>query len=88
MKQCHAIACLLRFRRCSAPAFPADTSGAYELFGDFRGRMTDYDHAREYPAEKSPSYLGVHLKHGTISIRALARTAHDAQRHSDKGTQK
>ncbi len=36
---------------------------------------------------KGPSYLSVHLRHGTISIRALARTAHDAQRHGNRGAE-
>jgi len=75
----------LGFPDAHAPAFPPGTSGAYELFDDFRDRMTDYDHARDFPAQKGPSYLGVHLRHGTVSIRALARVAHDAQRHGDRG---
>ncbi|MDR5804174.1 deoxyribodipyrimidine photo-lyase [Caballeronia sp. LZ001] len=85
----HAIPSLdaLGFGAEHAPAFPAGTSGAYELFDDFIDRMADYDHARDFPALKGPSYLGVHLRHGTVSIRALARTAHDAQRHGNKGAE-
>jgi deoxyribodipyrimidine photo-lyase len=85
----HALPSLaeLGFADAHAPAFPAGTSGAYELIDDFRDRMPDYDHAREFPAKKGPSYLGVHLRHGTVSIRALARLAHDAQRHGNKGAQ-
>ncbi len=49
--------------------------------------MQDYDRARDFPALKGPSYLGVHLRHGMISIRALARVAHDAQRHGSKGAE-
>jgi deoxyribodipyrimidine photo-lyase len=59
---------------------PAGSSGAHELFDDFAGRLGRYDKTRDFPAVKGPSYLGVHLRHGTISIRALARAAHDAQR--------
>ncbi|KNH06538.1 Deoxyribodipyrimidine photolyase [Candidatus Burkholderia brachyanthoides] len=77
----------LGFGHAQPPAFPAGTSGAYELFDNFRDRMSDYDHAREFPAKKGPSYLGVHLRHGTISIRALAPSAHDAQRHGNKGAE-
>ncbi|WP_250513786.1 deoxyribodipyrimidine photo-lyase [Caballeronia sp. INDeC2] len=77
----------LGFPDAHGPALPAGTSGAYELFDDFRDRMTDYGRARNFPALKGPSYLGVHLRHGTVSIRALARSAHDAQRHGDQGAE-
>ncbi|AET89934.1 Deoxyribodipyrimidine photo-lyase [Burkholderia sp. YI23] len=85
----HAIPSLaaLGFSDAHAPAFPAGTSGAFELFDDFRERMSDYGRTRDFPALKGPSYLGVHLRHGTMSIRALARSAHDAQRHGDKGAE-
>ncbi|WP_033537299.1 cryptochrome/photolyase family protein [Caballeronia zhejiangensis] len=85
----HAIPSLdaLGFGDAPAPAFPAGTRGAYELFDDFRDRMTDYGRTRDFPALKGPSYLGVHLRHGTMSIRALARSAHDALRHGDKGAE-
>ncbi|WP_250472915.1 deoxyribodipyrimidine photo-lyase [Caballeronia sp. GAFFF1] len=77
----------LGFADAEGPAFPAGTVGAYALFDDFRDRMTDYDRTRDFPAVKGPSYMGVHLRHGTVSIRALARVAHDAQRHGDRGAQ-
>jgi deoxyribodipyrimidine photo-lyase len=38
--------------------------------------MERYDSTRDFPAIKGPSYLGPHLRFGTISIRTLARTAH------------
>jgi len=61
-------------------------SGAAEtLFADFLQRIDDYATAREYPAVKGPSYLGVHLRFGTISIRRVAGAARaraaDAGRH-------
>jgi deoxyribodipyrimidine photo-lyase len=77
----------LGFSAAHAPALPAGSSGAFTLFDDFRDRMADYDRTRDFPAVKGPSYLGVHLRHGTISIRALARTAHDAQRQGSRGAQ-
>ncbi|SAL59183.1 cryptochrome/photolyase family protein [Caballeronia humi] len=85
----HAIPALdaLGFSADHAPALPAGTSGALTLFDDFRDRMADYDRTRDFPAVKGPSYLSVHLRHGTISIRALARTAHDAQRHGNRGAE-
>jgi deoxyribodipyrimidine photo-lyase len=48
---------------------------AEALLDDFLGRIDAYDSARDYPAVKGPSYLGVHLRFGTISIRRLAREA-------------
>ena len=51
------------------------SAAARALLDDFLLRIDDYDTARDYPAAKGPSYLGVHLRFGTISIRALAREA-------------
>jgi deoxyribodipyrimidine photo-lyase len=42
---------------------------------DFWPRIDHYDHARNFPAVKGPSYLSVHLRFGTVSIRQLAREA-------------
>ena len=50
-------------------------SGAAKLLKDFWGRMDDYDQTRNFPAIKGPSYLGVHLRFGTVSIRALVGLA-------------
>lgn len=77
----------LGFGAARPPALPAGTRGALALFDDFRGRMDQYDRTRDFPAVKGPSYLGVHLRHGTLSIRALARVAHEAQRHGSTGAQ-
>jgi len=51
------------------------SAGATALFADFLRRIDDYDSARDYPAVKGPSYLSVHLRFGTVSIRELARVA-------------
>lgn len=50
-------------------------TAAQKLFADFAPRMARYRDARDFPAKKGPSYLSVHLRFGTISIRQLARTA-------------
>ncbi len=50
-------------------------SGAQALFKDFNRRIDAYHERRDYPAVKGPSYLSVHLRFGTISIRSLARAA-------------
>jgi deoxyribodipyrimidine photo-lyase len=67
----------LGFRRTElfALKLPTGMSGAAQLFEDFRQRMERYAEARDFPAVKGPSYLSVHLRFGTISVRHLARTA-------------
>jgi deoxyribodipyrimidine photo-lyase len=50
-------------------------AGAAALFEDFKHRIASYAETRDFPAVKGPSYLSVHLRFGTISIRALAREA-------------
>ncbi len=50
-------------------------AGAQQVFSDFRKRMAAYEERRNFPAVKGPSYLSVHLRFGTISIRTLAREA-------------
>ncbi len=56
---------------------PIGRRGARLLFDDFTGRIDRYKDARDYPAVRGPSYLSVHLRFGTISIRELARFAHE-----------
>jgi deoxyribodipyrimidine photo-lyase len=50
--------------------------GASERFADFLDRIDDYGATRDFPAVKGVSYLSVHLRFGTISIRTLASRAH------------
>lgn len=52
-----------------------DEGHAQALLDDFTPRIGRYHDARNYPAVKGPSYLSVHLRFGTISIRALVRVA-------------
>ncbi len=51
------------------------SSGGMRVFEDFMGRMDQYHATRDFPAVKGPSYLGVHLRFGTLSIRRLAGVA-------------
>jgi deoxyribodipyrimidine photo-lyase len=51
-------------------------SGAQTLLQDFLERIDRYQAARDFPAVKGPSYLSVHLRFGTVSIRELARLAY------------
>lgn len=55
------------------------TTGARALLDDFWERMDHYDATRNFPAVKGPSYLSVHLRFGTLSIRQLVALA--LQRH-------
>lgn len=54
---------------------PTGARGAANLLGDFKPRMDAYGLARDFPAVKGPSYLSVHLRFGTVSIRGLAAAA-------------
>lgn len=58
------------------------TAGAMELLRSFDSRMDRYDALRDFPAVKGPSYLGVHLRFGTVSIRHLVA---QARRHAGSG---
>ena len=55
---------------------PTGASGARELLAEFLERIDRYGETRDFPAVKGPSYLGVHLRFGTASIRDLAGMAH------------
>lgn len=64
----------------SALKIPLGESGGQRLFEEFQPRIGWYKETRDYPAVKGPSYLSVHLRFGTISIRQCARFALDQQR--------
>ena len=49
--------------------------GGQERLDDFLTRIDRYKDARDFPAVKGVSYLSVHLRFGTISIRELAGRA-------------
>ena len=64
---------------------PTGATGGEALFDDFFQRIDRYDAARNYPAVRGPSYLGVHLRFGTVSIRQLAGVAHQLSLQGDNG---
>ncbi len=61
--------------------------GAEALLDDFLDRMDQYHETRDFPAVKGPSYLSVHLRFGTVSIRRLARLAHQRMSAGDRGAE-
>jgi deoxyribodipyrimidine photo-lyase len=63
----------------------AGETGAQEMLADFLPRMDRYDTARDFPAVKGPSYLSMHLRFGTVSIRQLAREAASRMHHGSRG---
>jgi len=62
---------------------PTGMSGAQLLLDDFLTRIDSYAERRDFPAAKGPSYLSVHLRFGTVSIRTLARLAHEMSLQPD-----
>ena len=64
---------------------PPGASGAQRLFTDFLARIDAYHETRDYPADKGPSYLSVHLRFGTVSIRRLASRAHQLTLQGSQG---
>jgi len=63
----------------------AGLQGGSALFEDFFGRIDDYHSSRDFPAIKGPSYLGVHLRFGTLPIRQLVATAWQRQLAGSQG---
>jgi deoxyribodipyrimidine photo-lyase len=63
---------------------PTGMSGGAQLFEDFLDRIDRYQEARDFPAVKGVSYLSVHLRFGTVSIRQLAAAAYQ---HGGRGAQ-
>ena len=59
----------------SALHYKTGVSGAQALLGDFLHRIDRYEETRNFPAVKGPSYLSVHLRFGTVSVRQLAQEA-------------
>ena len=54
---------------------PTGSQGGNALFIDFLERIGTYRRSRDFPAVKGPSYMGVHLRFGTVSIRKMASSA-------------
>ena len=61
------------------------TRGGRALWEEFLNRIDRYDDTRNFPGTKGPSYLGVHLRFGTLSVRELAREAHARMQNGSAG---
>jgi deoxyribodipyrimidine photo-lyase len=58
-----------------ALGFVPGMSGGQQLLSEFQGRMARYRQQRDFPAVKGVSYLSLHLRFGTVSIRELVARA-------------
>jgi deoxyribodipyrimidine photo-lyase len=83
----HALPSLaqLGFVPHAAPIAPVGMSGAGQLLDGFLDRIDDYRVARDFPARDSTSRLSVHLRFGTLSVRALVRLLRDRADHGKDG---
>ena len=78
----------LGFEPCEmAQRLQPGASGAARLLDDFLARIDRYADARDFPAVKGPSYLSVHLRFGTLSIRQLVRLAHERMTGGSRGAE-
>ena len=66
---------------------PSGPAGGQELLADFLDRIDRYHETRDFPAVKGPSYLSTHLRFGTVSIRQLARAAHERATSGSRGAE-
>ena len=67
---------------------PTGVQGGAALWDDFcTHRIGRYGETRDFPGVRGPSYRGVHLRFGTVSIRRLAGEAHRRASHGDVGAQ-
>ena len=66
---------------------PSGPAGAQELLDDFLARIDRYADTRDFPALKGPSYLSTHLRFGTVSVRRLAREAHQRMVAGSRGAE-
>lgn len=66
---------------------PPGMQGGQSLLQAFLPRMAAYKQARDFPGVKGVSYLSVHLRFGTVSIRQLAAAASQRAAQGCEGAQ-
>jgi deoxyribodipyrimidine photo-lyase len=64
-----------RYSNLSQIKIHTGMTGGKLLVNDFKKRITLYKKTRDFPSIKGVSYLSVHLRFGTVSIRQLFRLA-------------
>jgi deoxyribodipyrimidine photo-lyase len=69
----------------SGLAIQPGEQGAQALLRSFTSRLDHYDQTRNFPAIKGPSYLGVHLRFGTVSIRQLVALGYAHHQNGSPG---
>jgi deoxyribodipyrimidine photo-lyase len=67
----------------SSIKIPLGTQGGLALIEDFKTRINNYNYSRNFPGIKGVSYLSVHNRFGTVSIRHLAKIALE---HNSEGS--
>lgn len=67
------------------PALAGGRSAGLALLQDFLTRIDAYGARRDFPALKGPSYLSVHLRFGTVSIREALSAAHARAQAGSEG---
>ncbi|MEX8498199.1 MAG: deoxyribodipyrimidine photo-lyase [Leptothrix ochracea] len=77
----------LGFEPAPIPHLPSGSSGAQQLLSNFLARIDRYDQNRDFPALKGPSYLSVHLRFGTVSVRELVRLSHARAKAGSRGAE-
>jgi deoxyribodipyrimidine photo-lyase len=88
-EHCTAVPALadIGFERTNLSELPIPTGeiGGRRLFAEFMDRIDRYHETRDFPGVKGPSYLSVHLRFGTVSIRRLVATAHQRMLEGSPG---
>lgn len=77
----------LGFTHTKTLPLPTGMQGGQQLLQDFLPRMGAYKEARDYPGRKGVSYLSVHLRFGTVSIRQVAALAAQQAAIGSEGAQ-
>ncbi len=62
-------------------------AGGRNMLDEFFDRIDQYADMRNFPAKKGPSYLGMHLRFGTASIRDMARHAWHRSQGGSRGAE-
>jgi deoxyribodipyrimidine photo-lyase len=77
----------LDFLPAPIPKIEPGEAGAQRGLAEFLTRIDAYADRRDFPALKGPSYLSVHLRFGTLSIRQLVAEAWQRSQGGSKGAE-